>query len=549
MRHWKSFGALAVALGMMSATQVGCDRAEMSVQTRGDVGDISAGSCGVGPSPLRRLTRREYNNTLRDVLHDSRAPAASFPEEEEAHGFNNNADALSMSTSLVEAYLNAAEQAAARAASSAAQWVPCPEGSDRAACARRFIEDVGARLFRRPLTAEDVTSFEQLYATAKAHDDGLARVLEAMLQSPEFIYRVERGLSIPSTRERRKLDSWEVASRLSYLLWGSAPDEQLRQAAAAGKLETSEELTAQVDRMMEDPRARETVMEFHGQWLRLSRIDLISKDDHAFPTFKAEHKELFKSEVRRFLEDVLWGRKGSGVRGLFTANHTFVNEELATYYGLPTAGIQGWTRVELPPERSSGFLTQGGLMAVLAKPNGTSPVQRGLFVRNQILCEDIPPPPDNVELTPPNSDANATAADQLAQHRIAACAGCHSRMDPIGLSFENFDGIGRYRTTDKGKTLSPEGEIVGTAIGKYQNVSELGQKLAQSPQVQGCLATHWVRFGYGRSEAEADDCTVQTLKEKLVDPNFTVRDLLLLLVQSDSFRYRTSGDAPLGDMP
>jgi hypothetical protein len=519
----------------------------MAIATNDEPGDLTQGACGVGPSPLRRLTRREYNNVLRDLLGDSSSPANAFPEEEEMHGFNNNADALLMSTSLVDGYLNAAEAIAANVAGQAASLAGCDPGTEVSeACAKRFIETVGARAFRRPLKEDDVASFLTLYKTGTDFTDGIGRVMEAMLQSPEFLYRVERGLPLSKTSTARKLDSYEVAARLAFFLWGSVPDDTLNKAASEDRLSTAEQVAEQARRMLEDPRARSTVQEFHAQWLRLGRIDLISKDEVAFPTFVPELKDLFKTEVNQFLEDVLWKQQGGGVRELFTANYTYVNEQLASHYGMSANGISGWTRVTLPETRSAGILAKGGLMSVLAKPNDTSPVQRGLFVRHQLLCEEIPPPPDNVELTPPDSDANATAADKLAQHRVPACAGCHSKMDPIGLSFENFDGIGRYRTTDKGKSINPAGEIAFNPIGQFANIPDLGQKLARSAQVQGCLAKNWVRFSYGRDDADTDECTLQTLEEKLVDPSFGVRDLLLLIVQTDAFRYRSTGPAPDG---
>jgi hypothetical protein len=515
-----------------------------------------AASCDArpGPSPLRRLTHREYDNTLRDLLGDTLAPSHAFPAEEELNGFTNNAATQTLSPVLAEKYMVAATEVAERATKDLGKLLPCDSASiGQDACARRFIQKVGARAFRRPLTPDTENQLFKVYEAGRASGNfrnGIQMVLEVMLQSPEFLYLLEDGTPVEGRPGVVALDDWSMASRLSYLLWGSLPDDALIEAARDGKLRTPDQLEAQARRMLKDPRARSVVREFHAQWLGLHRIDELAKDSERYPAFDPSIRPHLRAEVDAFLDHVVWEAEGD-LKTLFTAPYTFVDAPLAAYYGLPAPGGGGMAKVNLPSGRGAGVLSQGGLMAVLAKPDETSPILRGKFVRERLLCQTIPPPPDNAVVIPPESDPNATARERLAEHRKdPSCGGCHSRMDPIGFGFEKFDGIGRYRETEaRGIPVDDSGEVNGSSVGPFKGVSELGARLAQDPQVQSCVVKQWFRFAHGRADTEDDSCSLSTLESQFLQSGGSIQDLLINLTQTEAFRYRTTSGETNGAKP
>lgn len=494
-----------------------------------------------GPSPLRRLTHREYDNTLRDLLGDTTSPSRTFPAEEELNGFTNNAATQTLSPVLAEKYMLAATEVAERATQDLGRLLPCdPARVGQDTCARRFIQQLGTRAFRRPLTQETEDQLFAVYQKGRTSGDfrtGIQLALEVMLQSPEFLYMLEDGTPLEGRPTVLVLDGWSMAARLSYLLWGSLPDEALFKAAEEGRLSTPEELAEQARRMLKDPRARATVREFHVQWLGLHKIDELAKDSEHFPAFTPDIRPHLRAEADAFLDHVLFEGEGT-LQELFTAPYTFVDGPLAAYYGLPAPGGNGMKKVDLPAGRVAGLLSQGGLMAVLAKPNETSPILRGKFVRERLLCQLIPPPPDNAVIAP-NTDPNATARERLAEHRKdPSCGGCHVRMDPIGFGFEKFDGIGRYRELEpRGIPVDDSGDVDGTT---FQGVSGLGALLADDPKVHSCVVKQWFRFAHGRADADADACTLSSLEAAFTRSNGNIQDLLINLTQTEAFRFRTA---------
>ncbi len=510
--------------------------------------DGSSSSCAPGPSPIRRMTRWEYNNAVRELLGDTTSPASAFPSEEDGLGFSNNADIQSVSPVLAERYMVVAEQVAARATQNLQRLLPCkPAAIGEQACALEFIQKMGRRAFRRPLSDADVEALLTAYTAGRTGADfraGIERVLQVLLQSPEFLYRVEVGEPVPGREGVYALDDWEIASRLSFLLWGSPPDEELLRAAEAGQLGTAEEVAAQARRMLADPRARETVREFHAQWLGLNRIDTLVKDSVAYPRFTPSIRPHLRAEVDAFLDHVIWEADGK-LKTLFTAPYTFLDGTLAAYYGLPPPGGTGMVKVELPTGRASGLFTQGGLMAVLATPNQTSPIHRGKFVRERLLCQTIPPPPDGIPLVAPDPDPKLTARQRMAIHRQQpSCNGCHLMMDPIGFGFEKFDGIGRFRETElSGAPVDDSGEVMGWENRAFRGLPELAARLAEDPEVHSCLVKNWFRFAFGRAETEVDACTQRQLEAAFTSSGGNIQELLIALTRTDAFRFRS---APVG---
>lgn len=504
---------------------------------------VCTGEISPGPSPLRRLTNREFDNTVRDLLGDATAPGRDFAEAGEALGFDNNADILNVTDLLAEQYMHAAEGLAERATADLPRFVGCDAAKDD--CVRAFVERFGQRAFRRPLTAQELDRLVAFNGANRAVTDTRTAVqmtVQAMLQSPHFLYRVELG--VPSAGAAWvPLTDWEMASRLSYLVWGSMPDEQLFAAAGAGKLRTKEQVLAQAERMLADPKARDMIVDFHDQWLRLRDIDTLDKNTTVYPSYRPELRPLWRRETEEFVTRTVLDENGSFAT-LLTANHTYLNGELAAFYGVGGPTGDAWTKVPLDPKRSTGFLTHAGHLAALSKPNQSSPVHRGKFVREQILCQQLPPPPPNVDVTPPELDPTLTTRQRFAEHsKNAACKGCHHLMDPMGLGFEHYDGVGKWRDDEGGLAIDDSGRVEDADLADpaFQGAPALAAKLAASTQVQHCVTSQWFRYAFGRAETDADACALQTVRDRFAATGGNVKALILALTQTDTFMVRPSG--------
>ena len=511
--------------------------------TGGAGGGLNCTAPSPGPSYARRLNRFEYNNTVRDLLGDRTAPANDFPSEERRNGFDNNAVALQISPTLVEQYMNAAEKLAATALANVPSIVPCdPVKDGEDACGRTFITAFGAKAFRHPLTAAESARLWAAFDAGRKLTDfktGIQVVIETALQSPEFLYRVEFGAPPQGGQTVVKPTSFEMASRLSYLLWQSMPDDELRAAAQQDKLVTNDAIFAQVDRMLKDPKARAVVAHFNELWFHLDEYDTIDKDVSVFPSFTPDIATLMAEETHRFLDHVIWDGAGN-VGAILTAPYTFVNAKLASYYGVSGVVGDAFVRVDLDPTQRSGLLTQGGLLSALAKSNQTAPVHRGKFVREQLLCDELPPPPPDIIIKPPELSATLSTRERFAQHAAsAACSGCHQLMDPIGLTFENYDGAGKYRTMENNKVIDVSGEIAQSDVpGSFQGVTGLAQKLSASQKVKSCMARSWFRYAYGRAETNADACALADVEKKFQESGYKITSLVVALAQTDAFLYR-----------
>jgi len=506
-----------------------------------------AGVTSAGSSPMRRLTRFEYNNTVRDLLGDTTEPARDFAPEEQALGFNNNASVLTVSPVLAEQYMTAAEGLAARAAQNLPALLPC-DPSDQQGCGRRFIESFGKRAWRRPLQPDEVDRLYAVFNQARTTYDfstGIQMAMQVMLQSPAFLYRVETGLLPEGGAAYARLTGWEMASRLSYMLWSSMPDDALLAAAEAGQLSTADQIAVQARRMLADPKARQAVANFHQQWLKLDKIDRLEKDATVFPSFQPELRPLLRAETATFIDFVIWDDRGD-LQTLLSASYSFRNSALSQFYGEPGPSGDTFQRVELNPARRLGILTHAGILALTSKSNQTSPVQRGKFVREQLLCDQLPPPPPGVAATPPALDPTLTTRQRFAAHsQNPACAGCHQLMDPVGFGLENFDGVGKWRAEENGIAIDASGTVINSDVGAYSGPTDLAQKLATSDKVRACAVTQWFRFGYGRGETDDDRCSMRALKTQFAASGYNIRELLLALTQTDAFLYRKiEGSAP-----
>ncbi len=520
-----------------------------------NVDDVANALCVVD-TDIRRLTRDEYNNTVRDLLGDTSRPADVLPPEEEVAGFNNQAAALIVSELLIEQYMKVAEVVSARAVGDLAALMPdCDPATDgEQACATQFIERWGKQAFRRPLDEAEKARLKSLFDWAVADTDlgtfadGIEVVIQQVLQSPSFLYRPEFGAAEPIAGDVVPITGWEMATKLSYMLWNTMPDDKLFDAAEAGALSTKEEIEAHARRMIEDPRAKDAIRNFHDQWLLLTHIDSITKDAATFPNYDEALRPLWKQEVQRLVEYVILEGDGK-LPSLLAADYSFMNEELATFYGADVIGLADggpvtgteFQRVALDPARRAGLLTSGAVMATHASAARSSPVFRGKFIREQLMCDSIPPPPADLEIVPPENDPNMTTKEQFVEiGNNPTCATCHNLMNPIGFAFEHYDALGLWRETQNGKDIDAVGDVIQTddINGSYDGAVELATALGNSTQVAECVTAQWFRFSYNRTVTKSDTCSTDALNEAFAASGYNIKELLVTLTQTNAFLLR-----------
>lgn len=488
------------------------------------------------PRQLRLLTRREYANTVRDLVGID-VDTASIPVEARVRGFDNNAAAMVITSRHMDAYLALAEQVAGAAvAQQRALILPCDAAAP--ACARQFVTELGLRAFRRPLTTEEIDAYAAAF-DGETFDDGMTIALGAMLISPSFLYRWEIG---ELEGNFARLTPYETASALSYLFWGTMPDDALFAAAAAGELRTSEQITAQARRLLADDRARDQVAEFVAQWMRTDGL-VGAKDQTIYPAFTDSIRDAMTEELRRFVADVVFDQDGT-FADLFVADYTIANAELAQYYGLQ-APASGFAPVSVTPDSGrGGLLAMGAVLASHAHSNESSPIKRGVFVRERLLCQPLAPPPPNVDATPPGLDPSLTTRERFAQHTSdPACSGCHQLIDGIGFGFEGFDGAGARRLVENGLPVDTSGEIVGidgpgTTDVPFDDVPELASIVAGSETAQACLPRQYFRFARGLDDTVDDSCAVHNLGLDFADAELSILELLVAVTGQQTFTLR-----------
>ncbi|MCB9743275.1 MAG: DUF1592 domain-containing protein [Alphaproteobacteria bacterium] len=459
-----------------------------------------------GPRLLRRLTHAEYDASIEALLGLPSTWGEGFASDEVVEGFNNDAEALRVSSLLADQYRVAAEALAWEADVEA--LLPCdPYAIGRANCAQAFIEDFGLRAFRRPLNETDLERYQALW-TAVALDDGINEglrwVIAAMLQSPSFLYRSELG--VQGASGQFDLSDWELATALAYSLWGAPPDATLLALAEAGELHTPEQLRAEAARMLADPRALERAADLVDVWLQLDRLESVSREG-----LTEELRVAMAAETRALVRE-LAGQEAR-LSELMFADHSFMDADLAAHYGLDPAALESDGYVALDGETYGGLLTQGSVLTAHALPTGSSPVHRGVLVREQLLCEELPPPPANLDTSPPEVDPNLSTRERYAQHATdPACAGCHSRIDPLGFGFEAYDGLGRWRAMDGVHAVDASGTLDGL---DFEGPMELSAALVDDPRFRACYVKTWRRWATGYEACAEDPGDVGLLEPAL----------------------------------
>jgi hypothetical protein len=507
---------------------------------------------GYGSIPhvvLRRLTHRQYDNTIRDLLKDLSNPAEQFPPEDFVNGFKNQYQALSVSPILAEAYSRAAERLAANAfrRGDSRGLIPCKPASDvDTRCATEFIRTFGLRAFRRPLESEEQSRYLTIFQGEKSFLAGAQAVIETMLQSPAFLFWLEET-------PNPKWKAYAQACRLSYFLWDSTPDDSLLERAGQGALNSPDGVERIARRMLDDAKARDGVDEFVAEWLRFDRVLAASRERRLYPLFNRELALAMTEEAKRFIGDLVWNDRN--FMQAFTASYTFINSDLAAVYKLPPPS-HDFQRVEFSRESErAGLLGQALFLTLSSKPDETAPTGRGLFVREQFLCQQVPPPPPGVDtnLPPVEESRPITNRERMAMHTTnQACAGCHNLIDPIGFGLEKFDAIGARREKHKllfypnltgvaarrakpkevDLELDTKGWVAGLPDSQFTSPRQLGELLARSPQCQECVVKQVFRYMSGRQDTPADRAMLSRVLEEFRKSDYHFKELLISLVKA-----------------
>jgi hypothetical protein len=495
-----------------------------------------------GPNLVRRLTVSEYINTVTELLGVDIAAEARemLPPDLRADGFTNTASGLITTLKHVEAYEALAELAVDRIPSLstfAGQYTSCTQFQD--ACERELVTNLGRRVFRRPLTDAEIDWLVPVFATAQAEgesfDVGAGLVVQVMLQAPPFLYRLEDETA---GNQVRALDGYEMASRLSYLLWAGPPDEALLDAAEAGALATDDDIVAQVDRMLDHPRARDASIAFVRDWLHLSRLDHLTRDPNRFPNWSTDLGQAMQDETTAFFESVAWDQNRALI-DLFTAQETWLTPELAEHYGLEPMGT-GIDRYELSDvAERGGLLTHGSLLTIGG--DLSSMVSRGLFVLETMMCGHVQSPPPGVDTTQPDLEPGKSQRFYSEERATnPSCSGCHRQMEPPAWGLERFLADGSYHLEDfYGNALREDGyvQFIGDPEQhEYTSIAGMMEILAQSEQVRDCMGLKTTQFAVGRPLLTTDECSVDRVLERFADSAGTWRDLVVAITLSPGFR-------------
>ncbi|MGK4003952.1 DUF1592 domain-containing protein [Sorangium sp. So ce1036] len=492
---------------------------------------------------LRRLTRTQFRNAVRDVFG-----VEVDIHELDADSWNGSFAVIGASTVVtsergVEQYHTAIEGAVDAVFADPArrdELIGCrPSGAENDACVRGYIEALGLRAWRRPLETAELDRLVSL-ATTTATElgspvEGARWATVALFTSPNFLYRAELGA--PSADGSLRLTGYEMASRLAFLVWNSLPDEELLDQAASGMLGTVEGVRAAATRLLDAPAGREAVGAFAEEYMRLDRIGTQAKDAALFPEYDPALQAAMVRDMRGTWEVLAFDDQASAL-DLFSTTKAVVNAELAQLYGLDTTGLGSSTFEvrSLPADGPRvGILGKAGFLSQFANQKEGSPTLRGKFMREALMCTTVPPPPGNVDLVleDPPADKPLTKRQRLELHRTApACAGCHGLMDPLGLPFENFDAIGRYRTTDHGLPIDPSGNFDGEDVA---DARDLGMTISSSDAVARCLVRKYYAYAAGHEERVVDRSVLDTLTASFEASGFKLRELILDVVTHEAF--------------
>lgn len=513
----------------------------------GATGELAAGTA------FPRLTHAQWENSVRDLLRLDAPPnlSSSFEPDTRISFFDNNTRALRVSSDLWNDYQGAAEALAATIASdpnALARLLPPDQPSDAVERARAMVRYLGRRAYRRPLSDEEVDAHVFLFEEGAAHfpeldpfDAGMRMLIEALLQSPHFLYRIELGSGQDATSV--SLTDFEIASRLSYMIWNTMPDDELLDAAARGTLHTPAQIAEQASRLLDDPRGHAMAERFHAQLFNWDLYRGLSKDAGEFPLYYDGIGSDMYEEARRFVEDVVLENDGN-LAELLTAPYTFANDGLAALYGLDGSFDGSFSKASFDPDQQpnrGGLLTQLGFLASHGGLTGS--IHRGVFINHRVLCTELPPPPDALPPIPNDEGMTMTSRERIEMHTGPGTCGasCHGTyINPIGFAFESFDGLGQSRVEENGRPIDTfaEFEFADGPV-EFDGAKELTSAMAERIEAHDCYTKHWVEYALGRDTAGSDLDLIQSLGDRSLD-GLSVKSLIIELVQSEEFRSRNA---------
>jgi hypothetical protein len=523
----------------------------MGMTTGGAGGSSVIGPGGVpieaGRVTIRRLNKLEYDNTVRDLLGINLAPSKMFDfvDDEFGDGFNNDGDVLSLSPLSIEKYLTSAQflidkaldPAPANAAVRNKILVCTVPQTPEADCGKRIIGDFARRAFRKPASTEDVNAFFALIDVAKKQGDnfeaGIKIALAAVLVAPEFLFRAEVD---PTPGTERALDNWELASRLSYFVWASMPDDELFQKAEQKALVNPGEIASQVRRMLGDPKvAGGFTTAMVEQWMQTLELRQANPNTMFYPTWQAPVRDAMEQEVRGLLGPVLTGM--APAQELLTAKYVYANRALAQHYGLPNAAnvpTDRFDKIMLTDDKRGGVLRGGNLLVGSSHPDSHSPTKRGKWILERLLCEHPPAPPAMIPAFVPTNIPQGTLRQKLEQTHVSmggACMACHSFIDPMGFALENYDGAGLWRDRDNNLPVDATGTMPGSGE-KFDGAAQLSDLIAKDPRFPACMAKQFLTYGLGRKMTDKDKVVIDDLGKKFSAGGFKVPQLVELVAQS-----------------
>jgi len=507
-----------------------------------------------GPGLLRRLTNDEYIRSARDIFHLTPDEVGQIQNllKSDGLGVGNITAGLGLSPDHIRGYLDVAEKVAEFALSTPerrAKFATCDYGAPGDAgfqCRKAFAGPLGRQMFRDAIPEQRVWDLEAVAdrAVPSTTDPDPYRpaklMVQGLLTSPRFLMRLEN----PEGNVKygwKSITSWDISTRLAYMLWGTNPDPDLIQTALVSQLSNTDQIAQTTRKMLADPRAKDGIGWFINRWLGVEFVKDAVRDATAYPQWNDTLKQSMQAETARFMED-FWGKPGMNLFDAFTAKYTYLDDNLAPLYGLPSPGPT-LTRVDFAAGSPRiGFLTQPGVLsASISQKELVAPILRGKFIRNQFLCT-LPLPAVPASVPAPPQAPNLTTRDRLAQHRTdPSCDSCHKLLDPVGFGFEQFDAIGRYRDKgSQGEALTGAGQVFGLpGDPTFTGPGELATLLQGSEDVSSCLAQQAFRYTYGREPVAADACTIKLAREAFKAKKFDLQEMIVAITTSDAFRYAT----------
>jgi hypothetical protein len=512
----------------------------------GGNGPVNA-ACGVANTPRARtwrLTNTQFKNTALAVFGFAGPATDMLPPDGQPDGFANQSDRLGVSPLLASRYMTATDEIAASVVSRSSEFIGCPVAAlGNGSCLSDFLSKVGARAWRRPLTAPEITRYTTLYGKISAGNTpevAFKGVVQALLLSPNFVFRTELGGG-GAAGTTTALTDHELASSLSYMLHDGPPDAMLTALADGGKLRDPATLAAQAKRLLgSGPQAAKIVGSFFRQWLQFDALPTLSKDTGMFPAYNEQLVGDLLGETQALVEGELFNPAGdSNVKTLLTAKYGYVNSRTAPLYGVQATGT-AFVKTPLPAGQRRGLLTSAAFIAAASDADDTNLPARGRIVREQVLCASVPPPPGNFQFEDPKITPDMTNRERMAVHATnPACAACHAQFDGIGFALEQYDAIGRFRTTDKMKTIDATGMLpLPDRTLTFSNYVDFIDQVAELPDTYQCLAFQYDSFATGRAANEIPQCERDAISKAFAGSGYKLDALVSAIVTSPNFAMR-----------